>query len=217
MLEFRLVNFNLPLSLSLLSLQFCSRATAQSTPSHPSEQRHSHIPSPLTRHCPWFEQPDGHPSNVQCLPFQPVTQRHVPFLHWPCSLQRESHNFVLQRSPPQPSSHIQALPIHFPCWPQSSLHNSVCLFKDNNAKKKNRVNKLARKNKQYFNYNTEKVPQKCMRFNWFYFTIFFFCQALTYPLNNRHQSSSFHICKFVYQNQIHHDYCNLANMHHHQL
>ena len=23
---------------------------------------------------------------VQCLPFQPVTQRQVPFLHWPCSL-----------------------------------------------------------------------------------------------------------------------------------
>lgn len=76
----------LPLSLSRPSLQFCSRSTLQSRPSQPSEQRHSHWLSALTRHCPWPEHELGQPSCVQCFPFHPVTHRHVPFLHWPCSL-----------------------------------------------------------------------------------------------------------------------------------
>lgn len=76
----------LPLSLSRPSLQFCSSSTLQSLPSQPSAQRHSHWLSWLTRHCPWPEQLFGQPSCVQCFPFHPVTHRHVPFLHCPCSL-----------------------------------------------------------------------------------------------------------------------------------
>lgn len=69
--------------------------------------------------------PPGQPSIVQCLPFQPVTQRQVPFLHWPCSLQRGSHSFVLHRSPPHPSSQWHFSPMHVPCGPQSRSHSCL--------------------------------------------------------------------------------------------
>lgn len=62
---------------------------------------------------------------VQCFPFQPVTHRQVPFLHWPCSLHRASQSFPLQYSPPQPLSHWQDSPTHRPCWPHSRSHSSA--------------------------------------------------------------------------------------------
>lgn len=61
---------------------------------------------------------------VQCFPFHPVTHRQVPFLHWPCSLQRASHSFALQYSPPQPSSHWQDSPTQRPCCPHSKSQSS---------------------------------------------------------------------------------------------
>lgn len=114
----------IPLSLSRLSPQFCSRSTLQSLPSHPLSQRHSHAPSLLKRHCPCPEQVFGHPSIVQCLPFQPVTQRQVPFLHCPWSLHLGSHCFILQYSPDQPGSHWHDSDTQWPCCPQSKSHNS---------------------------------------------------------------------------------------------
>lgn len=113
-----------PLSLSTLSLQSRSSCVLQSRPSHPSEHLHCHTLSPFTRHCPCPEQLFGHPSSVQCLPFQPVTHRHVPFLHCPCSLHRSSHSFVLQYWPDQPAWHAQVSPTQWPCAPQSRSHSS---------------------------------------------------------------------------------------------
>lgn len=45
--------------------------------------------------------------NVQCLPFHPWLHTQVPFLHWPCSAQRESHGFWSHFVPVQSSWHLQ--------------------------------------------------------------------------------------------------------------
>lgn len=122
-------NFNktlgLPLSLSLPSLQFNSSCTLQSLPNQPSEHWHSQALSTLTLHWPCPEHKLGQPSNVQCFPFQPVTQRQVPFLHWPCSLHRWSHNFTLHNSPVQPKLQVHESPTQWPWGPQSVSHNSA--------------------------------------------------------------------------------------------
>lgn len=116
---------DLPLSLSLPSLQFNSNCTLQSLPNQPSEHWHSQALSTFTLHWPCPEHKLGHPSSVQCFPFQPVTQRQVPFLHWPCSLQRWSHNFTLHNSPVQPKLQVQESPTQWPWGPQSVSHSSV--------------------------------------------------------------------------------------------
>ena len=77
--------FSLPASLSTPSLQDVSSLTEQSSPSQPSRQAQLHSPKKLDLHSPLLEHMLGHPWMVQCLPFHPVTHRHVPFLHWPCS------------------------------------------------------------------------------------------------------------------------------------
>ena len=85
----------LPLSLSLASLQFCSIMTEHSRPVHPLWHLHSHRPSTLALHWPCPLQLLGQPSRVQCFPFQPVTQRQVPFLHWPWSAHlQNNHDYV---------------------------------------------------------------------------------------------------------------------------
>lgn len=61
---------------------------------------------------------------VQCFPFQPVTHKQVPFLHWPCSLHRGSHCFKLHSSPDHPGKQSQALSTQCPWGPQSKSHNS---------------------------------------------------------------------------------------------
>lgn len=125
---FNFLNTLLPLSLSLPSLQFCSNKMLQSGPSHPLSHLHSHILSELNLHWPCAEQLLGHPSIVQCLPFHPVTQRHVPFLHCPCSLHLGSHCLRLQNSPDQPGSHWQASDTQWPWFPQSKSHSSIIKF-----------------------------------------------------------------------------------------
>lgn len=62
---------------------------------------------------------------VQCFPFQPVTHKQVPFLHWPCSLHRGSHCFKLHSSPDHPGKQSQALSTQCPWGPQSRSHNSA--------------------------------------------------------------------------------------------
>ena len=110
-------------SLSTPSLQFVSNLVEQSEPSHPS--LHSQLQSPwkFERHCPlslhWF----GHPSIVQCLPFQPVTHKQVPFLHCPCSWHLGSHSLLWQCLPDQPSSQTHCMFSHCPCSPQSKLQS----------------------------------------------------------------------------------------------
>ena len=54
-------------------------------------------------HWPLLAQSRGQLSSAQCFPFQPVTQRQVPFLHWPCSLHRESQRRSWQNSPAHPA------------------------------------------------------------------------------------------------------------------
>lgn len=45
---------------------------------------------------------------VQCFPFQPVRQIHVPLSHWPLiPSQRGSQLRVSHKTPPHPSSHTQ--------------------------------------------------------------------------------------------------------------
>ena len=90
-----------PPSLSTPSPHWVSSLVAQSAPSQPRShsQRQSPDKAPAPGrekwpvvHRPWSEHIRGQPWMVQWRPFQPVTHRHVPFLHWPCSshLQRIS-------------------------------------------------------------------------------------------------------------------------------
>lgn len=79
--------WRLPLSLSSPSAHWSSRGMLQSIPSHPLSQRQLHWPSDVDLQEPCLEHSCGQPSKVQCLPFQPVTHKQEPFLHWPCSLQ----------------------------------------------------------------------------------------------------------------------------------
>ena len=74
-----------PPSLSRPSPHCVSSLVAQSAPSQPASHWQRHSPEKDDRHAPWPEHVVGQPWMVQCRPFQPVTQRHVPFLHWPCS------------------------------------------------------------------------------------------------------------------------------------
>ena len=73
-----------PPSLSWPSLQAVSSLVAQSSPSQPGAHSQRQAPWKLVRHWPLLLHILGQPSSVQCRPFQPVTQRQVPFLHWPC-------------------------------------------------------------------------------------------------------------------------------------
>ncbi len=66
----------------------------------------------LALQTPWAEQAFGQPSRVQWIPFQPVTQRQVPFLHWPCRLHRGSHPRSWHLDPVHPSAQTQAVSSH---------------------------------------------------------------------------------------------------------
>ena len=66
------------------SLQAVSSLVAQFSPSQPGAHSQRQAPWKLVLHWPLLLHILGQPSSVQCRPFQPVTQRQVPFLHWPC-------------------------------------------------------------------------------------------------------------------------------------
>lgn len=63
--------------------------------------------------------------SVQCFPFHPCEQTHVPFLHWPCSAQRVSHGNWSQRFPVHPTLHRHLPDSHTPFEPQSRLQTST--------------------------------------------------------------------------------------------
>lgn len=62
---------------------------------------------------------------VQCWPFQPLEQIHVPFLHWPCWLHRESHGNWSHFSPVQPASQEHRPRSHEPWGPQFKWHKAA--------------------------------------------------------------------------------------------
>ena len=102
----------IPWSSSYPSSHRVSRRTLQSGPSHPSWQWHFHSPRKLALQPPWPEQPRGQPSKVQWRPFQPATQRQVPFLHCPWRLHRASQSCSSHLWPLHPSSQTQAVSSH---------------------------------------------------------------------------------------------------------
>lgn len=61
---------------------------------------------------------------MQCRPFHPCEQTHVPFLHWPCSWHRGSQGSSSQCEPVQPGSHLQRPESHTPWGPHSKPHNA---------------------------------------------------------------------------------------------
>ena len=106
------LRIELPWSSSYPSSHRVSRRTLQSGPSHPSWQWHFHSPRKLALQPPWPEQPRGQPSKVQWRPFQPATQRQVPFLHCPCRLHRASQSCSSHLWPLHPASQTQAVSSH---------------------------------------------------------------------------------------------------------
>jgi len=61
----------LPSSLSFLSEQSCSKLMSHPRPNQPDSHQHSQSRLWFVLHWPWPLQLLGHPSKVQCLPFQP--------------------------------------------------------------------------------------------------------------------------------------------------
>ena len=108
----KLREINIPWSSSYPSSHRVSRRTLQSGPSHPSWQWHFHSPRKLALQPPWPEQPRGQPSKVQWRPFQPATQRQVPFLHCPWRLHRASQSCSSHLWPLHPASQTQAVSSH---------------------------------------------------------------------------------------------------------
>lgn len=53
-----------------------------------------------------------------------IISKHLPFLHWPCSLHLASHCFRVQYSPDHPASQTHASPTHRPFGPQSKSQSS---------------------------------------------------------------------------------------------
>lgn len=62
--------------------------------------------------------------NVQCRPFHPCEQTHVPFLHCPCSAQRKSHVNWSHKLPVQPELHRHRPDSQTPFGPQSKLQTA---------------------------------------------------------------------------------------------
>ena len=106
----RLPPLSSPPSLSCPSLQSVSSLVEQSGPSQPAEHSQRHSPWKFVLHWPLLLHMLGHPSMVQWRPFQPVTQRQGPFLHWPCC----SH-LTRQGGDPESESLVSLTWRHSPC------------------------------------------------------------------------------------------------------